>query len=75
MKGKEKAMFLWVAILAFAGLWALPAFAADFPNRPVTLIVPWAAGGTTDVTMRALADTTSKHLGQPVIAENKTGGG
>jgi tripartite-type tricarboxylate transporter receptor subunit TctC len=48
--------------------------AADFPSKPVTLICPLPAGGATDVTMRSLAEATKKHLGQPVVVENKPGG-
>jgi tripartite-type tricarboxylate transporter receptor subunit TctC len=59
--------------LALAG-WAGTARAQDFPARPVTLIVPWPAGGTTDVGMRALASATEKHLGQPIVIENRPGG-
>ena len=47
--------------------------AQDFPTRPVTLIVPFAAGGTTDIGLRALAAATEKHLGQPILIENRTG--
>src|SRR5688572_15300621 len=49
--------------------------AQDFPSRPVTLIVPFAAGGTTDVGLRALATATEKHLGQSIVIENRTGAG
>jgi tripartite-type tricarboxylate transporter receptor subunit TctC len=48
--------------------------AQSFPARPVTLIVPWPAGGTTDVGMRALASATEKHLGQSIVVENRPGG-
>src|SRR5215469_9003683 len=48
--------------------------AQEFPARPVTLIVPWSAGGTTDVGMRALATATERHLGQPIVVENRPGG-
>jgi len=63
--------------VAALGLFAatFSASAQDFPTRPVTFIVPWAAGGATDITIRALADAASKHLGQPIIIENKAGGG
>jgi tripartite-type tricarboxylate transporter receptor subunit TctC len=47
--------------------------AQGFPERPVTLIVPWPAGGGTDVAMRALAEATSKHLGQRINVENRPG--
>lgn len=47
--------------------------AADFPNRPITLIVPWPAGGGTDIWHRSLAEVMSRHLGQPVVVDNKAG--
>jgi tripartite-type tricarboxylate transporter receptor subunit TctC len=49
--------------------------AASFPEKPITLIVPYPAGGSTDVAIRALAEVAKKNLGQPVIVENKSGGG
>jgi tripartite-type tricarboxylate transporter receptor subunit TctC len=60
-----------LAVLAFAG----SAQAQQFPTRPVTLIVPWPAGGSTDIGMRALANATEKHLGQPIVIENRAGAG
>jgi tripartite-type tricarboxylate transporter receptor subunit TctC len=51
------------------------ALAQDYPNRPVTLVVPWPAGGPTDVAVRAVADAAQKHLGQPIVIDNKGGGG
>jgi tripartite-type tricarboxylate transporter receptor subunit TctC len=63
---------LLAAGLALA-ISAPPAPAETFPARPVTLIVPWPAGGTTDVGMRALATATEKHLGQPIVVENRPG--
>src|SRR6266571_6592332 len=54
--------------------WISAADAQSFPVRPVTLIVPWPAGGTTDVGMRALATATEKHLGQSIVVENRPGG-
>src|SRR5437764_1207481 len=47
--------------------------AQQFPARPVTLIVPWPAGGSTDIAMRALAAATEKHLGQPITIDNRPG--
>jgi tripartite-type tricarboxylate transporter receptor subunit TctC len=58
--------------LAVAG-WLGAVQAQNFPTRPVTLIVPWPAGGTTDVAMRSLASATEKHLGQSIVIENKAG--
>ncbi len=45
-----------------------------FPNKPIKLIVPWSAGGGTDAIARALARSGEKHLGVPVVVENKPGG-
>src|SRR5688572_10271821 len=60
------------AALVVAGL---PAAAQDYPNRPITLIVPWPAGGSTDTHLRKLSEIASRHLGQPIVVENKPGGG
>ena len=49
--------------------------AQTFPSKPITLIVPWPAGGSTDRHLRTLAEIAGKHLGQNVIVENKPGGG
>ena len=67
----------FVAILAALGLtWgALPAGAQDYPNRPITLIVPFAAGGPTDVIARIVGDHMSKTLGQTLVIENVVGAG
>jgi tripartite-type tricarboxylate transporter receptor subunit TctC len=51
-----------------------PAFAQQFPTKPVSVICPWPPGGSTDMTMRAMAEAATKHLGQPVVIENKPGG-
>ena len=61
--------------LAVAGLaFALVAQAQQFPSKPVTLIVPWPAGGSTDIYFRKLGEVTAKHLGQPLVIENRPGG-
>ena len=66
----KKALLGGLAAAAIAGA----AQAQTYPSRPITLIVPWPAGGPTDVTMRAMAEVASKHLGQPIVIENKAGG-
>ncbi|GAB3074854.1 tripartite tricarboxylate transporter substrate binding protein [Bordetella muralis] len=53
----------------------MPATAAAYPDRPITLVNPYAAGGPADVVARSLARAMEKRLGQPVIVENKPGGG
>jgi tripartite-type tricarboxylate transporter receptor subunit TctC len=62
-------------VLALAGLaLALAAQAQQFPAKPVTLIVPWPAGGSTDIYFRKLGEITARHLGQPLVIENRPGG-
>ena len=61
-----------LTVVLFAAL-SLPAAAQSFPSQPVKLIVPWPPGGSSDVVLRALADATTKHLGQPITIENKAG--
>ncbi|MGZ3351509.1 MAG: tripartite tricarboxylate transporter substrate-binding protein, partial [Xanthobacteraceae bacterium] len=66
---------LLVAGLAI-GLAAFPAAAqTDYPRRPITLIVPFAAGGPTDVIARIAADHMTRTLGQPIVIENIVGAG
>lgn len=62
---------------AAAGLAApwVHAQGTAFPNKPITLIVPWPAGGSTDRHHRALAELAGKILGQTIVVENKPGGG
>jgi len=61
--------------MATAATLALPALAQAqaFPSRPLKLICPWPAGGSSDIVMRALAEGATKVLGQQVIVENKPG--
>ena len=49
--------------------------AETFPERPITLICPWTAGGGSDIAMRALAEAAAKHVGKRIIIENKPGAG
>jgi len=60
--------------LAFVLLMSVPIHAADFPTKEVQIIIPWAAGGATDLIFRALAATTGKYLGKAVIVVNRPGG-
>jgi tripartite-type tricarboxylate transporter receptor subunit TctC len=66
---------LLLAVLALAAFCAPDALAQGYPNRAITLVVPWPAGGSTDTHMRKLAELASKHLGQAIIVENKPGAG
>jgi tripartite-type tricarboxylate transporter receptor subunit TctC len=63
------------ALLGMLGvLSALPSVAQNYPARPITLIVPWGAGGGTDATARIIGSLLEKDLGQPVTVVNRTGG-
>jgi len=62
----------WTCMLAMA--WMTHAAAqSPYPNRPITFILPFSAGGATDIVSRALADDMGKRLGQPIIVENRPG--
>src|SRR5260370_37756932 len=64
----------WIA-LALLPVALAPAQADNFPSRPITLIVPFPPGGSTDVAARIMADKMGAALGQPVIVENVGGAG
>jgi tripartite-type tricarboxylate transporter receptor subunit TctC len=55
--------------------WPLVAAAQAFPDRPIRLVIPYAAGGTTDVMARVLQEPLQKALGQPIVVDNKPGAG
>jgi len=61
--------------LGAAALLLSPALAQRYPSRPITLIVPWSPGGSTDLTARTLAPVLEKLLKVPVQVVNRTGGG
>jgi len=62
------------AALAVASCWSFPAVAADaFPDRAVTLVVPFAPGGSVDIAARLISDAWGRALGQSVIVENRAG--
>ncbi|WP_375763149.1 tripartite tricarboxylate transporter substrate-binding protein [Bradyrhizobium sp. Pha-3] len=65
----------WCVAAAAALVLATSAYAQDFPKRPITMIVPFTAGGTSDVIARAVADQMSAALGQSIIIENVGGAG
>ncbi len=75
MSNRSRRSLLAAAMAATALLSAaLPAAAQNYPNRPITLIVPWGAGGGTDATARIIGSLLEKDLGQPVTVVNRTGG-
>src|SRR6202795_2130197 len=67
-------MFFRIACLALSACaWALPASAADYPDHAIKMIVPFAAGGGTDVLARIIAQNLNSKWGQPVVVENQPG--
>jgi len=71
---QRNVFFRMLAIAALGLVGAIGGAAAAWPERPVTLIVPWGAGGGTDATARIIASLLEKDLGQPVNVVNRTGG-
>ena len=68
----------WIARMGALGLLAAcaaPARADDYPNRPVTIIIPFTAGSITDTAARIVAERLEKALGQPFIIDNRPGAG
>ena len=65
----------WLILLPVLLIGCQPATEQAWPNRPITLVVPWKAGGGTDTASRALAAVLKDELGQSVNVVNRTGGG
>ena len=71
----RRSLLALLAALPFFSLAPAAALAAAWPERPITIVVPAAAGGTTDIAARVLAEKMGKDLGTSVVVENKGGGG
>src|SRR5437879_5750316 len=74
LSGRRAAALMALFALALI-VCALAARAEDYPDRPVKIIVPFAAGGTADAVPRLVGDWLSRKWGQPVVIENRTGAG
>ncbi|MBP1768809.1 MAG: hypothetical protein H6P98_2924 [Candidatus Aminicenantes bacterium] len=70
---KRAGFLLAVVVLTFGA--AFPLCAADFPEKEVSIIIPWAPGGATDLIFRAVAAASQQHLGQAIVIVNRAGGG
>lgn len=66
---------LTIAALAFATAVCGPAFAQDYPARPITVVVAYPAGGDTDAMARLFAEKLTVRLRQPVVVDNRPGAG
>jgi len=66
--------FAAMVVALGAAFCAGPALAQNYPDRPITMVVPWGAGGGTDAVARMIASLMEKDLGQPVNVVNRTGG-
>src|ERR1044071_7593285 len=75
MAGLGRRRWAWMMAAWAAVALASPAGAQSLPNRPLTLVVPFAAGGPSDVAGRILAQGITDVLGQPVVVENPVGAG
>jgi tripartite-type tricarboxylate transporter receptor subunit TctC len=66
---------LGVSIVLMVGMSHISFAAGDYPNRPITIIVPFSPGGMADLNARTFAMAAEKYLGQPLVVANKAGGG
>jgi tripartite-type tricarboxylate transporter receptor subunit TctC len=74
----ENVITIWtILLLSFTLLIAIPrlGITEDYPTKPITLLIPYGAGGPTDQTGRSLAEIAKESLGQPIVVVNKPGGG
>ncbi|WP_382162993.1 Bug family tripartite tricarboxylate transporter substrate binding protein [Hydrogenophaga sp. ANAO-22] len=70
MNASKRALIVAFSVLAAGAAWAQ---ADAYPSRPITIVVPYPAGGTSDGQVRMIQDRLSKLLGQPVVVDNKAG--
>lgn len=74
MRHLLKQGLLSVTVMASAAIFTAPVSAADYPDKPIKLVVASGAGGSTDTAARIMAINIQEHIGQPIIVVNKKGG-
>lgn len=68
-------LIAWIVLSVFLLIFTSEGLAQDYPNKAITILVGFAAGGTTDLPARKLAEVAKKYLNnQPMVVENKVGG-
>src|SRR5258708_37144821 len=72
-QGVAREAVLWMFLFIVSVCAASGAAAADYPSRPIRMVVPWPAGGPTDAVARVLAHQMSERLGQQGVVDNKGG--
>ena len=75
MRKSATDLLLWSALIAALATQAPPASALDYPTRPITLVVPFAPGGSASTVARSVADKMSEALGQQIVIDNRGGAG
>ncbi len=72
---KKTRILTALGAFALAGSLATGAFAGSYPSKPITMIIPWKPGGTTETMGQVLSKAMAKELGQKVIVKTRPGGG